>query len=76
MNAIARSARELWGLFVEDASFTIGILASVVIAAIVFPRIGVPDAWRGPSLFLLMIFVLLENVIRSSRSARARKRQR
>ena len=73
MNAIARSARELWGLFVEDASFTIGILASVVIAAIVFPRIGVPDAWRGPSLFLLMIFVLLENVIRSSRSARARK---
>ena len=73
MNAISRSARELWGLFVEDASFTIGILGSVVIAAVVFPRVGVPDAWRGPSLFLLMIFVLLENVIRSSRPARQRK---
>ena len=73
MSAIARSARELWGLFVEDASFTIGILATVFIAAVVFPRIGVPDAWRGPSLFLLMIFVLLENVFRSSRPARAPK---
>jgi hypothetical protein len=73
MNAIARSARELWGLFVEDASFTIGILASVVLAAVVFPRIGVPNAWRGPGLFLLMIVVLLENVIRSSRSARMPK---
>lgn len=73
MNAISRSARELWGLFVEDASFTIGIIGFVVIAAVVFPHVGVPDAWRGPSLFLLMIFVLLENVIRSSRSARRPK---
>jgi hypothetical protein len=71
MNPIMRSARELWGLFVEDASFTIGILGAVMIAAIAAPRIGLPEALRGPVLFLLVLAVLLENVARSARSARA-----
>jgi hypothetical protein len=74
MNPLVRSARELWGLFVEDASFTIGILGAVMIAAIVGPRVALPDAFRGPVLFLLVLIVLLENVARSARSERSTKR--
>ena len=65
MNAVATALRQLWGLFVEDASFTLGILGSLVIAAFAFPALGLRDAWRGPALFALLAVVLLENVRRS-----------
>jgi hypothetical protein len=65
VNAVATALRQLWGLFVEDASFTLGILGSLVIAAFAFPALGLRDAWRGPALFVLLAVVLLENVRRS-----------
>jgi len=65
VNAVATALRQLWGLFVEDASFTLGILGSLVIAAFTFPALGVRDAWRGPALFVVLALVLLENVRRS-----------
>ena len=65
MNAVATALRQLWGLFVEDASFTLGILGSLMIAAFAFPALGLRDAWRGPALFVLLAGVLLENVRRS-----------
>ena len=65
MNAVATALRQLWGLFVEDASFTLGILGSLVVAAFAFPALGLRDAWRGPALFVLLALVLLENVRRS-----------
>jgi hypothetical protein len=67
MNAVATALRELWGLFVEDASLTLGILACLVIAALAFPALRLRDAWRGPVLFVLLVIVLLENVRRSAR---------
>ena len=67
MNAVATALRELWGLFVEDASLTLGILVCLVIAAFAFPALGLRDAWRGPVLFALLALVLLENVRRSAR---------
>ena len=70
MSAIWNSARELWGLFVEDASFTIGIIGIVLIASLGFPRIGIPGPFRGTLLFVLLVFVLIENVTRSARLAR------
>ena len=67
MNALAAAVREVWGLFVEDASLTIGILVCVALAVVVVPRV-VPGAdWRGPLLFLALAVVLLENVSRSAR---------
>jgi hypothetical protein len=65
VNAVATALRQLWGLFVEDASFTLGILGSLVIAAFGFPALGQRDAGRGPALFVLLAVVLLENVRRS-----------
>ncbi len=66
MSAVATALRDLWGLFVEDTSFTLGILGSLVIAAFAFPVLRLGDAWRGPALFLLLAAVLLENVRRTA----------
>lgn len=67
MNAITTALKEIWGLFVEDASFTIGILVCVALAAFAFPRLIADAAWRGAVLFVLLALVLLENVSRSAR---------
>ena len=69
MTALATALRSLWGLFVEDASLTLGILAWLVIAAFTLPAVGLRDAWGGPLLFVLLALVLLENVRRSARRA-------
>jgi hypothetical protein len=68
MNAFIGALRELWGLFVEDLSLTIGIALSLVVAAFALP-IVVPPRWRGVILFLLCAGVLLENCRRSARRA-------
>lgn len=67
MTALITAIREVWGLFVEDVSFTIGMVICLVLAVFGFPRI-IPDAgWRGPALFGVLALVLLENVYRSAR---------
>ena len=72
MTALATALRSLWGLFVEDASLTLGILAWLVIAAFALPALGLRDAWGGPVLFVLLALVLLENVRRSAERASSR----
>jgi hypothetical protein len=67
MSAFRVAARELWGLFVEDVSLTIGTLACVALAAFVLPRVGVPAHWRAPILFAAVALMLLENVYRGAR---------
>ena len=67
MNAVTSALRELWGLFVEDASLTLGIVVCLVLAAFAFPALALPVAWRGPVLFAVLAIVLWENVRRSAR---------
>jgi hypothetical protein len=67
VNAVVTALRELWGLFVEDASLTLGIIVCVAIGALAFPALGLHDEWRGPALFVLLAIVLLENVRRGAR---------
>jgi hypothetical protein len=72
MSAIRVALAELWGLFVEDATLTIGTLICIALAAFVLPRLGAPAQWRGPILFFAVVLTLLENVFRGARrSARA-----
>ena len=66
MKTLLDLLRELWGLFVEDASFTIGILICIAIAAFVLPHVVRAD-WRGPVFFALLALALLENCRRSAR---------
>jgi hypothetical protein len=67
MNALRIALTELWGLFVEDATLTIGTLACIALAAFVVPKLGVPAHWRAPILFIAVVLMLLENVYRSAR---------
>ena len=69
LTPLATALRSLWGLFVEDASLTLGILAWLVIAAFALPALGLRDAWGAPVLFVLLALVLLENVRRSAQRA-------
>ena len=68
MSAVVAAARQVWGLFVEDGSFTAGMLGCVAFAVFVLPHTGLRPVWRGPALFLGLSAVLLENVRRSARS--------
>ena len=72
MSAIGTAAREVWGLFVEDASFSIAIGACLAVAMLVLPSTTVPLSWRGPLLVVGLAAVLVENVWRSARAARTR----
>lgn len=67
MSAFRIALKELWGLFVEDATLTIGTLACIGLAAFVLPRVGVPAHWRAPALFIAVTLMLLENVYRGAR---------
>jgi hypothetical protein len=67
MSAFRVAVKELWGLFVEDATLTIGTLECVALAAFVLPRVGIPTHWRAPALFIAVALMLLENVYRASR---------
>jgi hypothetical protein len=67
VKALRIALHELWGLFVEDASLTIGTLICVALAAFVVPRLGIAAQWRAPILFTAVVLMLLENVYRGSR---------
>jgi hypothetical protein len=67
MRAVVAALQQVWGLFVEDASFTAGILACVGFAIFILPHAGLRPVWRGPALFVGLGGVLLENIVRSAR---------
>ena len=67
MKTFLSAMREVWGLFVEDATFTLGIIVCLTLAAFALPHIPMDPSWRGPILFALLAAVLIENVARSAR---------
>jgi len=67
VSALRIALAELWGLFVEDATLTIGTLICVALAAFVIPRVGIAPQWRAPLFFALVVGILLENVYRGAR---------
>jgi hypothetical protein len=67
MNALRTALTELWGLFVEDATLTVGTLLCIALAAFVLPKLGAPATWRAPILFVAVVLMLLENVYRGAR---------
>ncbi len=67
MSAFRIALAELWGLFVEDATLTIGTLACVALAAFVIPRLAIVPHWRAPIFFAAVVVMLLENIYRGAR---------
>ncbi len=60
--------RELLGLFVDDGSFALAIVAWLGIAWLVLPRLTAGTAWGGIVLFAGLVLLLAESAWRSSRN--------
>ena len=67
MNGALSALRELWGLFVEDARFTLALVVVLAAVLVVEPMLHLPNGLRGPLLFLLLAVALVENVLHSAR---------
>jgi len=72
MTRLISALRELLGLFVDDGSLAIAILAWIGIVALALPALGLPGLWRAIALFLGCALILAENVARSARRSRSR----
>lgn len=60
-------AREIIGLFVDDSSFALAILACVALAVLLFPRLTHATTSAGPALFAALALILIESALRFSR---------
>jgi hypothetical protein len=64
---ILAPARELAGLFVDDGSLAIAVLAWVAIAELVFPALPINSGWLAVALFAGLALILVENLLRAAR---------
>ena len=58
--------REIFGLFVDDGSFALAILAWLMAVGLVLPRLGMSSAWDGAILFAGLALILIESVARTA----------
>ena len=59
--------QEIFGLFVEDGSFALAILAWLALLWLVLPRLPILGAWHAIILFVGLIAILVESVLRRAR---------
>lgn len=59
--------REIFGLFVDDGSFAIAILAWLVLLWLALPHLPIPPVWHGAILFAGLIAILVESALRRAR---------
>ncbi len=67
MTWIATIARKLLGLFVDDGSFALAILAWLLLAGLALPRLGLGAGWQGPVLFAGLAVILVLGAARRAR---------
>lgn len=67
MSWIKTIGRELFGLFVDDGSFAVIILAWLAIVAMLLPRLGLPSPWHGIVLFAGLALIFIESATRRAR---------
>jgi hypothetical protein len=58
---------EIFGLFVDDGSFALAILAWLAVAGLGLPHLDLPAAVKGPILFLGLAAILIESALRRAR---------
>ena len=67
MKWILAAARELAGLFVDDGSLAIAVLAWVAVAVLVLPALPIASGWLAVALFAGIALILVENLLRAAR---------
>ncbi len=63
-----RIGGEVFGLFVDDGGFAGAIVAWIVLAGLVLPRLALPDAGKAILLFAGLAAILLAGAMRRARS--------
>lgn len=58
--------REIYGLFVDDGSFAVAIVAWSLVVAVILPRVALPADVKAPILFVGFLLILLESTLRRS----------
>ena len=58
---------EFIGLFVDDGSFALAIMAWLALSWLLLPRLPLPPAWPPAILFAGLAAILLESVLRRAR---------
>jgi CHASE2 domain-containing sensor protein len=58
---------EFIGLFVDDGSFAIAILAWLGACWLLLPRLGLAPAWPPMILFVGLVLILAESAVRRAR---------
>ena len=67
MNALIAMTRKVFGLFVDDGSLTLAILVWILMLHFVVQILPIEHAWAALILFLGCLWILIENVLRTSR---------
>jgi hypothetical protein len=67
MAFLAAVLKELFGLFVDDGSLALALLAWVALCALLAATGLAPPALLGPLLFVGLAVVMIENVLRRAR---------
>jgi hypothetical protein len=67
MRWIRTVADEVFGLFVDDGSFALAILAWLFLIWLAVSRLGVGAGWAAAGLFLGLAAILVESVARHAR---------
>ncbi len=67
MKLVELIAREVFGLFVDDGTFAVAILAWLALAGLGAPRLGIAPAWQGFILFAGLAVLLVASVVRRAR---------
>ena len=70
MRRLGAAWSEFIGLFVDDGSFALAIVAWLLLAWLVLPRLPVPPAWPPIILFTGLAAILVESAVRRSRTRR------
>lgn len=58
---------KLYRLFVDDGNLATAIIAWLALLWLARPYLPVPPTWHAPILFIGLLAILLENVLRRSR---------
>ena len=64
MHAVTKIFREFISLFVDDGSLAAVVLVWIAICGLVLAKSEPAASWRGPTLFIGLGLILLENVLR------------
>jgi hypothetical protein len=67
MHWIRTTLQEIFGLFVDDASFALAIVAWLVFLLTLAHKTRTPAVWQGPILFMGLALILIESVLRAAR---------